>query len=319
MKLGDLGGEFEFIKHVTSNIGLPPGVVKGAGDDCAVLDYSDSEYLLVTTDMMVENDHFNLKWFSPGQTGWKLSESNVSDILAMGGSPLYAFISMSLLRDTTVEFMDDFYKGLLASFKRHSVTLLGGDTTHGTEYVFNLTLVGKVDKKGIRYRSGAKPGDIICVTGRLGGSTAGLKLLLQGKQGYIDAHVSPRCRTAAEAAAIAGYANAMIDVSDGLASEVTHICRQSGTGARIDRSVIPMSAETLDAAEKTGLDPYDFALYGGEDFELLFTMDPGNIPQLNKKFNDFTAVGEILSADRGIYISVDGENQPLKKGYDHFA
>jgi thiamine-monophosphate kinase len=237
----------------------------------------------------------------------------------MGGLPLYAFISMSLRRDTTVEFMDDFYKGLMASGSRHAVTLLGGDTTHGTEYVFNLTLLGSAPPGLVRLRSMAVKGDLICVTGDLGGSTAGLKLLLQGRKGYLKDHLEPTCRTSAEGRAIARHAHAMIDVSDGLGSEVTHICNRSGTGARIDYAAIPLSQTTIEAARATGLDPYDFALYGGEDFELVFTIPESGLESLKGEFIDYTIVGEILDKEEGIRLFKDGQNQPLEKGYDHFA
>lgn len=319
MRIADIGGEFALIKRLTSKKLNDENVIKGIGDDCAVLKYTRDKYLLVTTDMLVENDHFSLKWYTPYQVGMKVMESNVSDIVAMAGTPKYAFLSMSIKKDTPVEFMDEFYKGLYESAEKHGVLLIGGDTTHGTEYVFNLTLLGEVDKSLLRLRSMAKKGDLICVTGNLGGSTAGLELLLRGKYGYLKDHLEPKSRTAREGRTIAKYANAMIDVSDGLAPEVRHICEESSVGARIYYEKIPLSKTTIESAKMVSLNPYDFALYGGEDFELVFTLPNENIDMLRKEFSDFTIVGEVLEKGEGIYILKENKRLEVKRGYDHFT
>jgi thiamine-monophosphate kinase len=247
-------------------------------------------------------------------------ESNVSDIIAMGGTPRWAFISLALTQTTDVELMDAFYGGLYDSAKKHHVALLGGDTTHGRDLVLNLALIGEVDKGFVRLRSHAVPGDLICVTGDLGKSQAGLKLLLNGRtDGYLKGHLEPQCRLEWEGKAIARYAHAMIDVSDGLASEVTHICEESGTGACIDWEKIPLSKDTIEAARILFGDPHEYALYGGEDFELVFTIPKANVPDLKKEFSDFTIVGEILPKKDGIFILKEGSRKEVKKGYDHFA
>jgi thiamine-monophosphate kinase len=270
--------------------------------------------------MMVENSHFSLAWHSPYQVGKKLMEVNVSDIVAMGGTPRWAFISLALTRDTEVEFMDEFYRGLYDSARKHGVALVGGDTTHGRELALNLALIGDVEKQFVRFRSGARPGDLICVTGTLGKSEAGLRLLQNGnKDGYLTGHLEPICRHKEEGKTIARRAHAMIDVSDGLGSEVAHICEESGTGARIDCESIPLSRETIDAARSVGGDPYLYALYGGEDFELVFTIPPEQCAGLRKEFSDFTVVGEILPKEEGLVILKGGRKMDVKKGYDHFA
>lgn len=318
MKIPEIGGEFELIKRLTAKIN-DNNIIKGVGDDCAVLKYTKDKYLLVTTDMMVEDDHFSLKWYTPFQVGMKLMEINISDIAAMAGIPKYAFISMSIKRDTTVEFMDELYKGLYESAKKHGVLIIGGDTTHGTEYVFNLSLLGEVDKNLLRLRSGAKKNDLICVTGTLGGSTAGLKLLLKGKKGFLKDHLEPKSRTAEEGMIIAKYANAMIDVSDGLAPEVKHICEESNLGAEIYYEKIPLSKTTIGSAKKLSSDAHDFALYGGEDFELVFTIDKKNIDKIKKEFSDFTVVGKMLDKKNGINILKNNKKLDLGKGFDHFG
>jgi thiamine-monophosphate kinase len=320
MKISEIGGEFAFIKRVTGEAGTDPALVQGVGDDCAVIDCGGSGYLLVTVDMMVENTHFSLDWYSPCQLGAKLMEVNVSDIVSMGGTPRWAFISLALKPDTPVEFMDEFYRGLYWSAARHGVVLAGGDTTRGREMVLNLALAGDVEKKGVRLRSGARPGELICVTGTLGKSEAGLRLLMDGKRdGYLSGYLEPRCRLASEGRAIAAYAGAMIDVSDGLASEVGHICERSGTGARVDRDAIPLSPGTRDAAREVGDDPYDYALYGGEDFELVFSIAPERREPLARVFTDFTVVGEVLPKERGIIMTAGERTIDLKGGYDHFG
>lgn len=319
MKIADIGGEFEFIKRIASQKLTDKKIIKGIGDDCAVIDYSKDKYLLLTTDMMVENDHFNTSWQTPYQIGMKLMECNVSDIVTKGGTPKYGLISISIKKDTTVEFMDEFYKGIYASAEKYGVILIGGDTTHGTEYVFNLCLIGEIEKKLLRLRSMAKIGDAICVTGKLGGSTAGLKLLLHKKTGYLKDHLEPKSRSIQEGKNIAKFAHAMIDVSDGLGSEVRHICNESKVGAVIFHDKIPLSKTTLDSAQALKLDPYDFALYGGEDFQIVFTINNKDIEKLKKIFTDFSIVGKILPAEQGICILKDGKKLEVKKGYDHFA
>jgi len=319
MKISDIGGECALIRRLTSVPYNDPAIVKGVGDDCAVLEYTQGKYLLVTVDMMVENDHFSLSWHTPNQVGKKLMESNVSDIIAMGGTPRWAFISISLTETTQVEFMDVFYLGLHESAQKHGVALIGGDTTHGRDLVLNLALIGDVDKEFVRLRSDAVPGDLICVTGTLGKSEAGLRLLRKGKNdGLLDGHLNPQCRLEWEGRAIARYAHAMIDVSDGLGSEVTHICEESNTGGFITWEHIPISPATIEAARILYDEPQSYALSGGEDFELVFTIQPENIPSLQNEFSDFTVVGEILPKGEGIYLMRQGRRMELGKGYDHF-
>jgi thiamine-monophosphate kinase len=318
MNIKKIGGEFELIQRLVRK-NTNPNIIKGIGDDCAVLEYSKNKYLLVTTDMMVENDHFNLKWQSPFQIGRKLMEVNVSDIVCKGGTPTFALISISITKETSVGFIDELYKGLYKSADRHGVSIVGGDTTHGTEYVFNLTLLGEVKKTLLRLRSDAKVGDLICVTGKLGGSTAGLKLLENNKKGFLKDHLEPKSKTTKIGQIIAKYAHAMIDVSDGLSGEVKHICENSHVGAVIYFDKIPISKETIISAKKTGLDPYDFALYGGEDFQIVFTVNEKEIKKLQKELNDFTVVGKILDKKEKIYILKDKKRKMITKGYDHFS
>lgn len=318
MEISEIGGEFALIKRLTNRKVNDANVIKGVGDDCAVIKFNKKKFLLITTDMLVENDHFSLKWQTPFQVGMKLMEVNVSDIVSMGGTPKYAFLSLSIKKNTSVEFMDELYKGIYFSAKKHKVKVLGGDIIHGTEYAFNLTILGAVEKSLLRLRSSAKANDLICVTGKLGGSTAGLKLLMNNKKGFLKKHNEPKSRSEREGKIIAKYCNAMIDVSDGLGSEVRHICEESSKGAEIYYEKIPISKETLKSAKKLLMNAFDFALYGGEDFELVFTLPEKNLKKLKKEFTDFTVVGKILSKEKGVFLLKKGKKSSLGSGFNHF-
>ncbi len=314
----EIKSELDLINSFVKNVNDDKNVICSIGDDCAVIKYKELSHLIVTTDMIVEDVHFSLKWYTSYQLGKKLIEVNVSDIIAMGGTPLYSFLSMSLLKNTESVFISDFFKGLYHSAKKYNVLLLGGDTTHGKEFVFNLTLLGMVDKKLLRLRSMAQPGDIVCVTGTLGSSAAGLNLLQSGKQGYVHDYLNPCSRTPKEGMKIAKFANAMIDISDGLGSELKHICKNSNVGAYIEYDKIPISKNTYYTAELLKKDPYDFALYGGEDFEILFSIKQENIQKLKNIFTDFTEIGAIHSKSEGIFLKKNNRQLQIKHGFDHF-
>ena len=306
-------GEFGLLDRLTGDIKPGPGVVKGIGDDCAVLERDERTYSLVTTDMLVSGDHFSCDWHTPFQIGWKSMIVNVSDIASMGGVPDYALVSMALTDDIQVEFMDGVFQGMKEACSRYGISLIGGDTTHGETFVINVAMIGHVEKDRLCMRSHAQVGDLICLTGDLGKSWAGLESLMAGKEGYTEFHLSPQCRyeTARE---LAPYVNAMIDVSDGLASEVNHICRQSRVGAEIILEDIPISHRTRETGELLGKDPMIWALSGGEDFELLYTISEDNIRHIEK--TNPIIVGRIT--EEGIYLMDHGERIPLKGGYDHF-
>ncbi len=314
MKLSSLGGEFELINRYAKK---PRNreVVVSIGDDTAVLKRDKSSYWLFTKDTFVEDDHFSLKWFSPKQIGSKAIEANVSDIAAMGGSPKFALLSIVVPDNISVGVMDKFYSGINSSCKKYGIDLVGGDTTHGKQFVVSVTLLGIVKKNKLCLRSSAKPGDFIMVSGELGASTIGLKLFLKKKKGFANVkrfHIEPKAQLK-KSKRIASYVNAMEDCSDGLASEVRNICRQSKCGAIIYRGKVPVSDETSKAASAVCIDAIDAALFGGEDFELVFTVPPKNL----KKVNGFI-VGEIKKGNK-IYLEKNGIKKELKKfGYDHF-
>ncbi len=310
--IGELG-EFGLLDRLTGDIKAVEGVFKGIGDDCAVLDTADDYHKLVTTDMLVSGDHFRTDWHSPWQIGWKSMIVNVSDIASMGGLPDHALISMALPDDTQVEFLEGVFQGMLHACDRYGFTIIGGDTTHGDQLVINVVMIGHVERDLLSLRSDAKVGDIICLTGDLGKSWAGLELLRAGKEGYTDFYLQPDCRLEI-ARKLAPHVNAMIDVSDGLASEVNHICRESAVGAEVFMDDIPISQRTKKTGEILGKDPMSWALSGGEDFELLYTVSEERFDDI--KETEPIVIGKITK--EGAYL-IDGENRlPLKGGYDHF-
>jgi len=311
----DYGGEFALIDLITKKA-RGREVIVGIGDDAAVLKYDSRRLLLWTTDMMVESDHFNTRWSTPRQIGRKAMEANVSDIAAMGGLPKQALVSISLPDDTQIEYIEELYRGMRDVCRRYGFDIVGGNTTHGQKIVIDVSLLGLVEKNRLRLRSDARKGDLVCVTGDLGKSRAGLETLKKGLMGDVRDHLEPKCRLK-EAREIGKHANAMIDVSDGLASEVNHICERSRVGAEIDKQKIPVSKNTLKLAEKLHRDARDFALQGGEDFELVFTIPEKKLRKIRIGC-PVTVVGRIVDRKKGAVLLDNGRRTRLGGGFDHF-
>jgi thiamine-monophosphate kinase len=325
MKINEAGGEFALIARLSHrSITSHPDLIMGVGDDAAVINntFSDGDYQLVTTDMLVEKSHFRRDWAAPEQIGVKSVACNVSDIAAMGGVPTFMFVSLALAPDTEVEWVEALYQGMRDACHRYDVVLAGGDTTHGPMISISITLLGRVSPKNLCLRSQARPGELLCVTGPLGGSAAGLAMLTAGLAlpAYLkNKHLAPECRLDVSPL-IAPEAGAMIDISDGLAAEVNHICDQSGTGAEISVSDIPIHPSVINAARKTGKDPYSWALSGGEDFELLFSISPDGKRKLQEKGVSLTTVGVVTEAAGGRMLKLpNGQKRALSGGYNHFG
>lgn len=319
MKIKGIGGEFALIDRIKNKIKIhSKDVIVGIGDDAAVLSYDKNSYLLFTTDMLVENDHFSLKYSTPKQIGMKAIEQNVSDIAAMGGLPKFALVSLALPDSINIGFVDNLYDGINQSSKKYKISIVGGNITHSREIVINVALIGFAEKKYLALRSGAKANDLVFCSGDVGKSTAGLELLRNNLKGNsIKKHLEPRCRLdLARKLAKIGISS-MIDVSDGVASEVRHICKQSNVGAIIHADKIPISKDTIIDAEKVGKTALDFALYGGEDFELVFTANKSKLKQLKKY--DVTLIGEIVDKKKGIKLIKNGKKLNLESGFDHFG
>ena len=324
MRIKDIGGEFALIDRLFKIVpAAHPGLLAGIGDDAAVIRSpgAGDTYLLVTTDALVAGEHFNAAWARPDQIGMKAVECNVSDIAAMGGEPTFMFITLVLAPETAVEWVEALYAGMARACKEHGVVAAGGDTTHGAVTTVSITLLGSVAGPNLCLRSHARPGDVLAVTGTLGASSAGLRLMQNGLpvSAYLQAkHLTPHSRLDASRQ-LAPLVNAMIDVSDGLASEVNHICRQSQVGARVTARDIPLHPEVIEAARVLGVPPEDFALNGGEDFELLFSIAPERLAVLRLTGLAFYPVGEITDGEPGaVLIIPDNQKLPLKGGYDHF-
>ncbi len=309
-KLTDIG-EFGLIEKIAAKFKNKEKIFKGIGDDCAVIE-DNHDYTLMTTDMLVEGDHFNLDWHTGWQVGWKSIVVNVSDIAAMGGLPKWGLVSIAFPNDTDLGLAEAILDGMVDASEMHGLTIIGGDTTHGNDLTINVALIGNVERDMLCMRGDAEIGDLICVSGDLGKSWAGLELLRANETGYTDFYLEPECRLEL-GRSIASHVNAMIDVSDGLASEVRHICEESSVGAEVEREKVPISEKTRQTGEKLGIDPMKWALHGGEDFELVFTIPPKKIDLLEK--DDVFVVGKII--EEGMYL-IDGEKKELGGGYDHF-
>jgi thiamine-monophosphate kinase len=325
MRIPDIGGEFALIERLARQATTThPDLIAGIGDDAAVIDgvMAGDDHLLVTTDMLVESSHFRRDWATPQQIGIKSVACNVSDIAAMGGIPTFMFASLALPPDTDVAWLESLYRGMDRACHEYGVVLAGGDTTHGSGIVINITLLGRVSPDNLCLRSHARPGDLLCVTGHLGSSAAGLAMLAAGMdppRWLKDKHVAPQCRLDISPR-IAPVANAMIDISDGLAAEVNHICDQSGTGAEIEVDKIPVHEQTQAAATRMGRRCLDFALAGGEDFELLFSITEPNRQFLADQAIDAVVVGRVTDAPaERVLVFPDGKRVSLGGGYNHFA
>ncbi len=323
--LGSLG-EFGLIDHITKDLKISNGTtIKGVGDDAAVIDGGD-DAIVISTDMLVEGIHFDLMYHPLKHLGYKAVVVNLSDIYAMNAIPEQITVSLGLSNRFSVEALDDLYEGMKKACELYNVDLVGGDTCSSNKgIVISITAIGRVTKEKLTYRSGAKVGDIICVTGDLGAAYLGLQMLEREKQIYIsqpevqpdlegqnyliERQLKPEARKdSVEYMAQHGIQpTSMIDISDGLASELKHICKASGVGAFVEEKNIPMKQEAELLAIKFKLDPVTCALNGGEDYELLFTVDPSDLDKI-RVMPDIYLVGEIVKAEDGVTLHTSGGN-----------
>jgi thiamine-monophosphate kinase len=327
-------GEFGFIQRIGEGcVVRPGGVVKGIGDDAAVFKGDRKELMLLTTDMLVERVHFSRHHVSGFFLGRKCLTVNLSDIAAMGGTPLDAFVSLAVPQDCSLDYLEALYQGLKSLARECQVNILGGDTTGSkTDLIINVCLTGYVAESEILCRHTACIGDIVYVTGCLGDSRAGLQILQKDVAtdssdfpDLLRAHLAPKAhlkegRFLAKQSGV----HAALDVSDGLSSDVGHIVEQSRVGVRIFREKIPISAPLKDFCDRFGFDPVQTALAGGEDYVLLATASPKTAHTLEaayeKKFHrPIYAIGEITDTGRMELIGRGGETEELDRiGWDHF-
>lgn len=313
--------------------GLASHIRKGIGDDCAVLETGGKRCLLVTTDTLIQGIHFTDQTLTPEALGWKALAVNISDIAAMGGTPRTAFLSMGLKPEASISFLESFMAGFKALADETAIALAGGDTVESpASVVITLTLLGDCPPENVVYRSGAKVGDDLWVTGPLGNAAGGLFLLresssseLTGYASLIHAHQRPVPRLAiGKVLGESGLVHAMIDISDGIAKDLGHICEQSHTGALLQATSIPMSDDLLRLAADAKKSPLDWALHGGEDYELLFTAsssDEEKIVSLTTKVSGSppTKIGTIVKED-GIWLETETGRKRLQSGgYVHFS
>jgi thiamine-monophosphate kinase len=333
-------GEFGLIDRIAKNfVANVPSTIKGIGDDAAVIDIGNDEVMLVSTDMLVEHIHFDLAYTPIHHLGYKAVAVNVSDIAAMNGKAEQVTVSMALSNRFSVEAVDALYQGIKAACENYRVDLVGGDTTSSTSgLVLSITVMGRAKKSEVAYRSGAKVNDIVCITGDLGGALIGLQSLEREKQVYLaDPNMQPnlekyeyavgrllkpeaRTDIVFDLAEAGVKPTSMIDVSDGLASELFHICRQSGVGVRIYEDKVPIDHVTYEAAIEFKLDPITCALNGGEDYELLFTIDKSDQEKI-KNHPDIHMIGYVHDRkDQLVLVTKQGNVVPLRaQGWDHFS
>jgi thiamine-monophosphate kinase len=321
-------GEFGLIGRIAAKVLQRSGVKIGIGDDAAAIEPGEGLLTLITTDMLLEGIHFDLSLCDPVTLGRKSLSVNLSDIAAMGGIPRHFLLSLAVPKHISVEFLDGFIEGVLERGDQFGVTLIGGDTSSSqTGLVISVTVIGEQYPDLIVKRCGARPGDLIYVTGTLGDAALGLVLLKAGVRGSAatDRHLDPlpRVREGIKLAE-AGIPSAMIDISDGLLSDLGHILDLSGVGARLYLEKLPLSD---DYREKQPLfldDPLLLPLSGGEDYELLFTTPPGKKTAVHSALNEtgirFVEIGEITACGGLSLFTASGSEYPVKDmGYDHFS
>lgn len=342
-------GEFGLIKKLTETINIKnPETKYGVNDDCAILSYSEDKEVLVTTDLLMEGVHFDLTYIPMKHLGYKSAMVNLSDIYAMGGTPKQIVVGIALSKRFSVEDMQDFYEGLQLACDEHNVDIVGGDTTSSrTGLGISITAIGEVEKGKAIYRNGAKETDIICVSGDLGAAYMGFLLLEREKQVYykqietaktdeerlaisqpdfsgkeylLERQMKPEARKdIIQKLREAGiHPTSMIDVSDGLSSELMHICNQSGVGCRVYEERIPIDYQTAVMAEEMDMNLTTAALNGGEDYELLFTVPIADHDKI-EQMEGIKEIGYITKKELGqALITRDGTEFELKaQGWNH--
>ncbi|MBN2107315.1 MAG: thiamine-phosphate kinase [Deltaproteobacteria bacterium] len=324
-------GEFGLISRIARiAAAADPLVVKAIGDDAAVVSLGRGRCLLMTTDLLKEGIHFKTAFSSPFLLGKKCLSVNLSDIAAMGGEPTYYVVSLAAPPETPYGFVRDLYRGMAAQARRFGASLLGGDTTASQDgLVVSITLLGKARQAQVLYRHGARPGELVYVTGTLGDSALGLALLHGGRAGphnrLVRRHLDPQPRLAAgQVLARTHAASAMMDISDGLAGDLRHIMEQSGVGARIFLDRLPLSAAYRTYCPACAGNFYLPALGGGEDYELLFTAPAEKektVRLISKRLGlPMTCIGRITGKRPGLtLIGSDGKPARLPEaGFRHF-
>ncbi len=332
-------GEFGLIKHLTGNFSLKnDSSEKGVGDDAAIIN-PEGKKVVVSTDVLAEGVHFNLGYVPLRHLGYKAVVVNLSDIAAMNATPTQILVSLAVSNRFPVEALDEIYSGIQLACERYNVDLVGGDTTSSNAgLVMSITAIGLENDEKIVKRSGAKPNDLLIATGDLGGAYMGLQILerehavfltnpnmqpeMEGYDYILQRQLKPEARTDIKAKfdELGVIPTSMIDISDGLASEILHLSDQGNIGFRLYEEKIPMDELTILTADEFNLNPTMAALSGGEDYELLFTISPEDYDKV-KNHPDFTIIGHAVEKEQGNYMILRGSNELSKitaQGWDAF-
>jgi len=332
-------GEFGLIDKINQRAVLQhASTLKGIGDDAAVIDGGSDHKKLISTDMLLEGVHFDLSYMPLTHLGYKAVTVNVSDIAAMNGIPKQMTISLGLSNRMSVEAVEALYEGIFAAAKDYQIDIVGGDTTSSRSgLVISITLIGESALDNIVYRNGAKEGDILCLSGDIGGAYMGLQILEREKEVFkadpnmqpqldkysyiVGRQLRPKARMDVihELRDLGILPTSMIDISDGLASEIFHLCEQSQKGACIYEDKLPIEKQTFDTAAEFSMDPNTAALNGGEDYELLFTIDQKDFEKM-KNHDDITTIGYMHAPDLGKVMVTDNKNtiELIAQGWIHF-
>lgn len=332
-------GEFGLIDRITRNIQLKQkSTLKGVGDDAAVMFYGD-KCLVFSTDLLTEGVHFNLMYVPLKHLGYKSVVVNLSDIYAMNARPLQITVNLALSGKFSVEAVEELYSGIHLACENYGVDLVGGDTTSSlTGLTISVSALGEARQEDLVYRSGARPGDVLVVSGDLGGAYMGLQLLERENEVFkVNSHMQPQLqgydyilarqlKPEARMDVVGVFEKlsikptSMIDISDGLSSEIMHLCKNSNVGCRLFEEKVPLDSQTRQMADELNINPLVAALNGGEDYELLFTLSPEDALKL-KNDPDFTAIGEITQHSEGaVLITTGGSEIPLQaQGWKHLG
>lgn len=318
-------GEFGLIDRLTKDIQLKnASSIYGIGDDAAVL--KSDKHQVITTDILVEGIHFDLVYTPLKHLGYKAVVVNLSDVYAMNATPTQILVSLAISNRFSVEAIEEIYEGINLACKKFGVDIIGGDTTASQKgLIINIMAIGEQVKEKIVFRNTAKEGDLLCVSGDLGAAYMGLTILQREKQVFLNAPdasielsdneyiVGRQLKPEPRKDVIDFFAEqniiptSMIDISDGLSSEILHICKQSNVGCQLNEEFVPVAKETYDKALEFGIDPINCALSGGEDYELLFTILPSDRSKV-KQHPDISIIGEILDENLGVKLFTKGGN-----------
>lgn len=329
-------GEFGLIKHLTKNFEInQPSTLKSIGDDAAVLDFKDKK-VVISTDLLIEGIHFDLSYMPLKHLGYKAVVVNISDICAMNAKATQITVSVAVSNRFPLEALEELFAGITLAANEYKVDVIGGDTTSSqTGLIISITAIGEADADEIVYRNGAKANDLLVVTGDIGAAYMGLQVLEREKQVFqvnpnsqpdleaytylIERQLKPEARKDVRTLlhALELKPTSMIDISDGLSSEIIHICKQSSVGCNLYEDKLPLDPQFMNVCEEFNIDSTTVAINGGEDYELLFTVDMGDFDKIKGNPN-FTIIGHMVQESEGIHLITRADTKiPLKaRGWD---